>query len=126
MNAGDQFLDVKRFGQVIIRAEVQPFEPLVEFAARRQQDDGQRHFPFAQIAENAQPILARQHDVEDRHVVRPRGCQRESLVAVMRNLNDEALRLQALADKRGDLLFVFDNQNFHRGEPHCLTADERR
>ena len=46
---GDEFLDEKRLGQVIVGAEVEAFEAFVEFAAGGEKDHRHGHFPLAEI-----------------------------------------------------------------------------
>ena len=60
----DQFGQFKRLGQVIVRAGVQSFDALVDFAARGQEQDRCGIFALAQLAQHAQAVASRQHDVE--------------------------------------------------------------
>jgi len=113
VQSGDQFLDVKRFHQIIVGTGVETIESFIESAAGGAKNDRDVGAPFPQIAEDAQAVASGQHDVEDHRIVAAGGGQRESLVAVVAEIHDKALRFESFAQKPAELFVVFDHEDFH-------------
>jgi hypothetical protein len=113
VETGDQLLDEEGLGEVIVGAEVEAFEAFVKFAAGGEEDDREGDLPFAEVAEDAEAVAVWEHDVQDQSVVGARSSKRVALIAAEADVHHEALGLEALADKRRDLLIVLDDQNLH-------------
>ena len=113
VNARDEFLDEKRFGEVVVGTLFEPFDAIAGFVARRQQDDGRRHTRPAQPLRHRQTIAARQHDVEHDRIEGIVPTALEAGVAVAAVGHREAARREARANEVGDLLFVVDEQDVH-------------
>ena len=112
---GDELVDVERFREIIIGTEVEPFEAFVESAAGGDEDDGDGEALVAEVAQDAQAVAAGDHDIKDEGVVGACGGERVGIVAVVAEIDREALRLEALTDEGGELLVVFHHQDFHLG-----------
>ena len=123
---GDEFLDVEGFGEIIVRAEVQPVQPLVERAARGKEDHRHGRMPVPQIAQDAQAVAPGQHDVQHDRVVAPRAGQGETVVPVVAEIHHEALRFEPFPQEGAEFLVVFHDQNLHafRLEPVMNFAEE--
>ena len=68
-DTGEKLARRKRFGEVVVRAELQTHHPIGFFLAAGQDDDRNVRFG-AQIASDLHPVLARQLQVEDEQVDR--------------------------------------------------------
>ena len=68
---------------------------------------------LAQLADDREPVLARQHDVEHDQVEVLRGIEqpRERALPVVQDLGVEALGLEVEAQPFRQVLLVFDNQD---------------
>ena len=113
VEAGDEFVDVEGFREVVVGAEVEAFEAFVEGAAGGDEDDGDGEALVAEVPQDAQAVAAGDHDIEDEGIVGARGGEGVGIVAVVAKIDHEALRLEALADEGGELLVVFHHQDFH-------------
>ena len=111
----DQLFHEEGLGDVVIGAQVEAFEALVEFGAGGEHDDRDGVVPLAQLAQDAQAVPPRQHDVEHDHIVALAGRQLVGADAVGGEVHGVALFLEGLADEAGDLLFIFRDQNAHAG-----------
>ncbi len=69
LDAREQFPRVERLGQVIVGADFQPDDAVDVVALGRQHDDRQGFAAAAQALADGEPVLARQHQVEDHQVV---------------------------------------------------------
>ena len=80
---------------------------------------------LAQLADDREPVLARQHDVEHDQVEVLRRIEqaRERAIAVVQHLGLEALRLEVEAEPFRQVLLVFDNQDALR---HGAAITRRR
>lgn len=68
----EQFTRVERFGQVIIRPQLETHDPVHLFAERGQKDHRHRALR-RQPATDRQPILARHHHIEHHQIEPPLG-----------------------------------------------------
>jgi len=69
-DAGEQFLHGKGFGEVIISAELQAGDSIIQFAARGQDQDTMRHMLGAQSPQHFEAIDSGQTDVEHEQIIR--------------------------------------------------------
>ena len=113
-HAGDEFGEFKRFGQIIIRAGVQTLRPVHSLRRARKA---------------AAPASAFLRSRNWRSTLKPSrpGSMMSSTMAsngvlaaaarasspLWQTVHGEAFRLKRLADKRGGLLFVFNDQHAH-------------
>jgi hypothetical protein len=113
VDAGDEFFDVKGFGQVIIGAEVEAFDAFIEAGARGEEDDGDGISLFAESAEDTESVAAGKHDIEDDEVVGGGGGDGVGVVAIAGGVDGEALFFEALLDEGEELVLIFDDEDAH-------------
>ena len=104
-----QFARVARLGQIIIRAQFQPDDPVNVAAHRAQHDHRGRIAPKA--AQCAEAILARHHHIEHDQIdflCRKNGAH---LKRVSRNRGGKTVPLQKFGDQRADTFVIIDDQN---------------
>lgn len=110
---GDEFVGVEGLGEVIVSAEIQAFDAFVEGGAGGQEEDGNGIPEFAELAEDAEAVAARQHDVEHEGIVGMGRGEREGVGAIVAGIDDEAGGLECLADEGRDLPIVFRHEDLH-------------
>ena len=80
---------------------------------------GNQHNPMTrrnrpQLAQNRPTIAPRQHDIQNRQVIRLRPRRVQSVTAIRDHIRDEPVLGQAFRQKGRRLRFIFDNQDAHR------------
>ena len=113
-DAGEQFREGERLDEVVVGPGLQTLHPVLHRVPRRQQQHGRRVAPAAQLAQQRQPVEARQHHVEHDQVEMAVGGQPPSLRPGLGDVDDEAVLRQPLAQERGRLALVLDYQDLHR------------
>ena len=113
VQSSGELLDVKRFGQIIVRAKVEAVEPLVQSAAGGAENHRHCRMPLPQVTQDAQAVAARQHDVEDNGIVTSRRGERKTFVAVIAEIHDKTLRFESLSQQAAKLLVIFHHEDFH-------------
>lgn len=113
VEARHEFIDVEGFNEVIVGAEVEAFEALVERAAGGDEHDGDGETALAELAQNAEAVAAGDHDIEDEGVVGAGGGEGEGIVAVIAEIDGDRLRFETFAHEVRELLVVFEHQDFH-------------
>ena len=63
VEAGDEFVDVEGFREVVVGAEVEAFEAFVEGAAGGDEDDGDGEALVAEVPQDAQAVAPGDHDI---------------------------------------------------------------
>ena len=102
------------FGQVVVGARLESLQDILGPAARRQHQHRHELPGFAQLADDGEAILARQHDVEDDQVERRRRLAeqpRQRRLAGLDDGGDVALRLEVEAQALGEVLLVLDDED---------------
>jgi hypothetical protein len=100
------------------RRNTEPGHPVGDAVARGQDENRHRDLPRVQGLEHAEPVLSRQHEVEDDQVVHGLAEREvERLRAVRRDLDGVALLAQDLAHEPRDFSIVFDDQDSHVAPP---------
>ncbi len=112
-DAGAEFGQVERLGQIVVGPEFQSFDLVVQRVAGRDDDDPGAAAPLLQLFEQPQSAAAGQHDVQQDAVVVVCGDLVEGR-GIVGGLLDDVL----FPDQRPDHDlpqggFVFDNQYFH-------------
>jgi len=111
---GEDFLQIERLHDVIIRAGVEALHAVARLVAGGEHEHG-RLFGFAQALEDFPAVHARQHHVEDDGVVvRALGVE-ETVIAVVGGVHGVTFLAQRLGEAREQIGFVFDNQDSHNG-----------
>ena len=112
-SAPQQFVEPEGLGEIVVGTRVQPTNHVLDRIARRQHDD--RHIPSlaSQLGGDLEPVLLRQHDVEQDHVILVDMSQHRGLIPFGRHIHDMTLLLQPVVDETGHLRVVLDYQNLH-------------
>jgi hypothetical protein len=113
---GQQLGERERLGEVVVRAGVQPRDPVGNAVAGRQHED---RAPVPGISEppaHLKAVEIGQHHVEDDGVVRVLRCEPECFLAVTGDVDGVALFLQAALEQSGHLHLVFHDQGAHGGK----------
>ena len=110
----------ERLGDVVVRAELQTDDAIHFLAACRQQDDRQRRARADGAAER-EPVLAREHDVEDHEVELLFSEQLVGAVSVFGDERAMAVPLEVADDDvADDRVVVHDEDGRHVA--HCASV----
>ncbi len=109
-NAGEQLVDAKWLGKVIVRADFEAGHPIELRSFRREHDD--RDGPVgAQPAADAEAVLARHHDVEDDEIDARRAHRLRHRSSILRNGHAKSVAGQEAREKAAQFLVVIDDQD---------------
>ena len=122
-DTGQQLHHAKGLGDIIVRSGIQALHPVVLRAPGREHDDRKElcRPPLPDSPQDADPVLLRQHDIEQQQVRDPpvqgipeSGGQAESLYR-------EPLALQRIGDQLPDTVVIFQNIDQWHGlrPPDC-------
>ncbi|MPL88445.1 hypothetical protein SDC9_34468 [bioreactor metagenome] len=119
-----QLLWLERLRQIVVGAGLEPLDPFACLAAGGEQQDRCRHPARAQIAGQAQPVLARHHHVEHDHVELEPGQQAPRMRRIARRSDKKAVADQELLQKAADPFVIVDDQQVGslRGARHQLSS----
>ena len=109
----NEFVDVKGFGEVIVGAEVEAFESLIECATGCDEHYRRGDAALANIAQNAETVASRNHDIEYECVVRAGGGERERFITMRAEIDVEAPGFEPFEHEARELRVVFEHQEFH-------------
>ena len=113
-NPGDDLPGAEGLGDVVIRAELQPGDPIGLLGSRREHDDrdiaGTPHRPG-----DIEPVHARQGQIEDHQVGTVAREMLQRVLAVARGHDLETCALEVVANQADDRRFIVDDE--HLG--HC-------
>src|SRR5258705_3735737 len=108
-----QFIPVKRLDQIIIGAQIEPFDPVFGCVTSCQAQNRGPIATLPRLIEHRPSFLAGQHDVEDDAVVLIAGKQMRGLVSVESEIDRVSLFAQSRGDGARQLGMIFGNQQFH-------------
>lgn len=120
--AGDEFARLERFGQIIVCAEVECVHAIVDAAAASEDEHGQVAAFVAQALDEAEPVRARQAEIDDGKIngfgieqgTRVFGGSRcEGVVPRLRN---------RFGNGTGGRGIVFDDKDAHGGAGYVICA----
>src|SRR5581483_10816430 len=120
-DAGEEFVQFKGFGKVVVSAGIEASDALVDFAAGGEEKDGSGVAAFAKLAQDAQAVATGEHDIENQTVVRRGGDGACDFVAMAADVGGKALGLEGLADEVGGFQLVFDDQDTHEAKANLLA-----
>ena len=112
--AGEQLLDPEGFGEVVVGSAVDALHLFVPAAARGQHQNRQGEPGFTPAAQEREAIDAGQAEVEHHGVVNLGGRQEIGLFTIGRHVDGVTLPPQGRGQLRGQGIFVFGHQDFHR------------
>ncbi len=101
------------FGQVVVAAGGQPFDPVVDFAQRAQHQRRRIDLALAQFANDRQAVHPRQHAVDHHDIVAIGLGQMQAVEAVGGVIYDVPALVQTFDEKCGRILVVFDYEYAH-------------
>src|SRR6266852_2778455 len=94
-----EFLEIERLGEVVIRATVEARNAIVYGVTRGEHENGDAEAGAAQLTANGIAILDGQHDIEDHQIVLVHRRVIESLLAIPRDIDRVSLLAQALGNE---------------------------
>ena len=100
-------------GQVVVRARVEPLDPLADVAQRGDEQDGGGNPAGAELAQDGDAVHDREHPVEQDEVVRALPGPAQAVVAVVADVDLEPLLVQREGDRLAQLHIVLYEQNPH-------------
>ncbi len=117
MHAGTDFLEMKRFDDVVVGARAQPVDLVLPAIASREDEYRVGLALVARLANDVEPGHFGQAEVDDREVDRVFEREIEPFAPV-RRLFDRIARFGKLLRQRlAQGVVVFDNQQTHRNAP---------
>jgi hypothetical protein len=120
-DAGQQFLEVERLGEIVVRPSVERGHFAPGVVARRQHQDRQHAVDRADMGEHLVPVDPGEDDVEQHEIDRPNGDQLYRLLAAASADHLVAGGVQAALEQAYDGGIVFDDQ-----DPHAATGQVSR
>lgn len=108
-----KFREAERLGQVVVGAEIQPLNAVLDGIPRRQANDRRLHLAIAQFPQHAEPITARKHQIEHDRVVGVRQGQASPVHTIGRMLDGVRRFRQALANESSNARIVLDHEDSH-------------
>ena len=130
LDAREQLLRLKRFGDIIVRAELEAEHLVERFVLRGQHDD--RHVRrFADFAQHLPAVHAGQHQIQQNQIRREGLELLHGRVAAVGHFHLEALFFQIEIHQLANVRIVVHEQNlrFHRSVPpmnRVAQKNERR
>jgi hypothetical protein len=110
---GQQLFQLERLGKVVIGAEIEAPDLVLNAAPRRQDQHMRAQSFLTPFFEQRQTVLFGEHEVENDDVVL-RGLGLEvALLAIVSNIDGEVLFLQALLECSYKRAMVFNEENTH-------------
>ncbi len=108
-----QFANFEGLDQIIVGAEIEPIDPVVDAIPRGHDDDGKPAAKRAQVPQHVPAIGHRQAEIEQRQLVGfVFGCMDRSR-AIRHPIDRIGRILERLLDGRADHPVVLDQQNAH-------------
>ena len=123
---GDQLADAERLGEVVVGPHLEAEHPIALAGARGEHQDRGVGRLAADLLADVEAVEARQHEVENDGVERPRGGELEAARPVVRQHHLEARVLQVQLHQPRQLALVLDHQNLlrrHVGSPLARADD---
>jgi len=112
-DARDQLVEGERLAEVVVRAQLQPVDPILDVGGRGEHQDAAGRAVAHQPAADPVAVHGRQVAVEHDHVVVGAGCALQGCRAVVDHVHGETRVAQALADPVGQRDVIFHNQHPH-------------
>ena len=120
-DAGAQLAQAEWFGDVVVGTRVETENFLGFLRPRRQHDDGRGDAAPAQFAAHLEAIELRQHHVQQHQVPFASQCDRQTLLAVDRDLRLMSLPAQIFFEAERKVGLVFDDQDSRHRHIRALS-----
>src|SRR6476659_4433837 len=114
LNASEELREREWLREVVVAAALESFYPVVDGVLRAEDDDRRPDALVAEVLDEAQSVQLRQHQVDDRDVVRHRRRHMRAGLAIRRVIDRESPFLETLDEEVGDRQIVFDDEHSHR------------
>src|SRR5665213_563772 len=124
-HAGLEFGQVERLGHVVVGAQVEPLDALVERVARGEDQYRDVRAPVAQPAQHAQAVDLGQRDVEHDDIVTVDGQRLVRGVAVGGVVDGVAALVERAHERRRQHAVVLDHQHLQFAPPPSLSGRRR-
>src|SRR5262249_26612836 len=121
-----QLAERERLHEVVVAAGAQPLDAIIDTAERAQDQGRGPDLRAAQRTEQAKPVHARQHAVENDRVVAARGGQEQPLAAVPGLVDGVAALVEPFDQIGGGFAIVFDDEEFHQTLGKVLRSNSVR
>ncbi|ELP47739.1 transcriptional regulator [Mycobacterium avium subsp. paratuberculosis S5] len=108
---GDHLFQAERFGHVVVAAQGQPGDLVLQGISRRQEQRGRVDAVGAQPAQHPEPVHAGHHHVQDHRVGTGLARPVQGLGAVGGGVDLEPLEFQAHREQFDDVGLVVDDEN---------------
>ena len=108
-----QFGDLERLDQIVVRARVQAQHPVVEPAARGQDQDRHHILPPPQRANEIQPLAIGQAEIEQHQIIIVDPQRMLRAIDGFAPVDGEALTVEPLADQARQARIIFNQQQAH-------------
>jgi hypothetical protein len=116
---------VERLRQVVVRAEPQALQLVVEFREPGQDQDRRRHPRRPQPPQDFVAVDVRKHQVKNDDVVIVDLPDLQAVLTELGRIEDESLGLEHQFDALGERCIIFDQQNAHDGRPPGERLESR-
>src|SRR5439155_1614849 len=110
-----QLLEGKWLGEVVVSPLIQTPDLVRHGITSSEQQDWHAASVFSYLLQHSQTITLRQHEVEDQQVIVAVNHAGQPGLPVVGHIDRVMFGLQPTLDKTGDFLFVFDDQDVHKG-----------
>lgn len=121
MQPGKEFLHLKRFGKVIIRAGIDPLNPIRPFPVCSQNNNGHFAPVGAPLAEHRCSVNAGQTDIKDHSIKFFAVANQLCSLTVRTGFGYESGQFQVLMQGYRPSFYVLDDENKHRLHSHMLA-----
>src|SRR5262245_50317919 len=106
----------KRLDEIVVRAEIETLDAVVDGVLRRQDQHGRLKPALAKCGKNLQAAPPRQHEVEHHEIEGLMVGEEESFLARGRHVHFVAFGLEPFAKSLGNLSLVLHDQHPHSGQ----------
>ncbi|MNW55869.1 hypothetical protein D3C74_335570 [compost metagenome] len=120
---GEQLFGRERLGDIIIRPVVKPGDHIGGLTLGRKENDRRRLSLAAELAQHADSVELRHHNVEQQQIVYAAHGEIKSRAAIMDGVDGVVVLFQYLGHGFRQMHLIFNNQNSHaRSSPAYIFA----
>ncbi len=109
----EQLVERERFDEVVVGAEVEARDAIVDLIARGDDEDAGAEPPRTQPPQDRQTVELGHHEIEHERVVGVRLGEPQPFVAVAGRVDGVARLAQALRERSRERLVILDEQDTH-------------
>ena len=112
-DAGEELVELERFGEVVVSARVQSAHHVLHGVAGGEHEDRRGSSLASQLIGDLESVLFGQQQIEEDDIVVVGMCPHRGLLTIGRHIDDVALFSQAMCDESGHLGIVFHDEDLH-------------